>query len=318
MRGRLLQRYFLRAGPVLDQIPFKTSMNFRYGEPEAMAPGVVRLVAPNPSPFTFRGTNTYLVGTTKLAVIDPGPDHEAHRAAILAAAAGRPITHILVTHAHRDHSDGVAALAAATGAQIAGFGRGGERARTEAAHMPSGKEFVDYDFTPAVRLGHGDVIDAGEWALEALHSPGHAPDHLCFALKGHRIVFAGDHVMAWNTTVIAPPEGRMADYIVSLEMLLKRRDRLYLPGHGGRMDKPLRTVKAYLVHRQWREQAILAAIRDGAATIPDVVARVYATIDKRLIRAAELSVLAHVEHLAERRLVICESPLSLDQRFCPA
>lgn len=293
-------------------------MNFRYGEPEAMAPGVVRLVAPNPSPFTFRGTNTYLVGTTGLAVIDPGPDHEAHRAAILAAAAGRPITHILVTHAHRDHSDGVAALAAVTGAQVAGFGRGGERVRTEAAHMPSGKEFVDYDFTPGVRLGHGDLVDVGEWALEALHSPGHAPDHLCFALKGHRIVFAGDHVMAWNTTVIAPPEGRMADYIVSLEMLLKRRDRLYLPGHGGRMDNPLRTVKAYLVHRQWREQAILAAIRDGATTISDVVARVYSTIDKRLIRAAELSVLAHVEHLSERRLVICESPLSLDQRFCPA
>ena len=293
-------------------------MNFRYGEPEAMAPGVVRLVAPNPSPFTFRGTNTYLVGTTGLAVIDPGPDHEAHRAAILAAAAGRPITHILVTHAHRDHSDGVAALAAVTGAQVAGFGRGGEQVRTEAAHMPSGKEFVDYDFTPGVRLGHGDLVDVGEWALEALHSPGHAPDHLCFALKGHRIVFAGDHVMAWNTTVIAPPEGRMADYIVSLEMLLKRRDRLYLPGHGGRMDNPLRTVKAYLVHRQWREQAILAAIRDGATTISDVVARVYSTIDKRLIRAAELSVLAHVEHLSERRLVICESPLSLDQRFCPA
>jgi glyoxylase-like metal-dependent hydrolase (beta-lactamase superfamily II) len=302
----------------LTEIQFKTSMSFRYGHPEPMAPGVVRLVAPNPSPFTFRGTNTYLVGTTSLAVIDPGPEDAAHHAAILASAGGRTITHILVTHAHRDHSDGAQSLANATGAPILGFGRGGERLRTEAAHMPSGKEFVDYGFAPTVRLGHGDVVEGADWTLEALHAPGHAPDHLCFGLKGHRIVFSGDHVMAWNTTVIAPPEGRMSHYIASLEMLLNRRDRLYLPGHGGRLEKPLRTVKAYLVHRQWREQAILAAIRDGAATIPDVVATVYSTIDKRLIKAAELSVLAHVEYLAERHLVVCETPLSLDLRFSPA
>ncbi len=304
----------------MDKIGFKTSMSFRYGTPDPMAPGVVRLVAPNPSPFTFKGTNTYLVGTESLAVIDPGPGDETHRAAILSAAAGRPITHILITHAHRDHSDGAAALAQATGAPVLGFGRAGNAsdARTDTAHMPSGKEFVDHAFAPDIRLRDGDAVAGGDWTLEALHTPGHAPDHLCFALKGRRIVFSGDHVMAWNTTVIAPPEGRMSDYIASLENLLHRRDRLYLPGHGGRMEKPLRAVKAYLVHRQWREQAILAAIRDGAVTIPDVVARVYATIDQRLIRAAELSVLAHVEYLAERRLVTCDRPLSLDQRFSPA
>ncbi len=301
----------------MDKIDFKTSMSFRYGEPDPMAPGVMRLVAPNPSPFTFKGTNTYLVGTASLAIIDPGPEDAAHRAAILAATAGRPITHILVTHAHRDHSDGAAGLAKATGAPVLGFGRTGSDTRTETAHMPSGKEFVDHSFTPDIRLKDRDVVSGDGWTLEALHAPGHAPDHVCFALKGHRIVFSGDHVMAWNTTVIAPPEGRMSDYITSLERLLDRRDRLYLPGHGGRMEKPLRAVKAYLVHRQWREQAVLTAIRDGAATIPDVVARVYATIDRRLIRAAELSVLAHVEHLSERRLVTCDRPLSLDQRFSP-
>ena len=302
----------------MTQLEFKTAMSFRYGYPEPMAPGVVRVVAPNPSPFTYKGTNTYLVGTTSLAVIDPGPDDATHRAAILAAAAGRPVTHILVTHAHRDHSDGAAALAAATGASILAYGRNGLSSRTEAAHMPSGKEFVDHQFTPAVRIEDGALIEGGDWQLEALHTPGHAPDHLCFALKDRRIVFSGDHVMAWNTTVIAPPEGRMSDYIGSLERLLRRRDRLYLPGHGGRMEKPLRSVKAYLVHRQWREQAILAAIRDGAGCIPDVVARVYSSIDARLLKAAELSVLAHVEHLAERRLVTCDRPLSLDQRFAPA
>jgi len=304
----------------VDKVDFKTTMSFRYGEPDPMAPGVVRLVAPNPSPFTFKGTNTYLVGTASLAIIDPGPEDAAHRFAILAAAAGRPITHILITHAHRDHSDGAASLAHATGAPVLGFGRAGAStdARTDAAHMPSGKEFVDHAFAPDIRLRDRDVVEGGDWTLEAMHAPGHAPDHLCFTLKGRRIVFSGDHVMAWNTTVIAPPEGRMSDYIASLENLLHRRDRLYLPGHGGRMEKPLRAVKAYLVHRQWREQAILAAIRDGAVTIPEVVARVYATIDQRLIRAAELSVLAHVEYLAERRLVTCDRPLSLDQRFSPA
>ncbi len=302
----------------MTQPDFKTSMTFRYGHPEPMAPGVVRLVAPNPSPFTFKGTNTYLVGTAELAVIDPGPDDATHRAAILAAASGRPITHILVTHAHRDHSDGASPLARATGAPVVGFGRSGAPGRQDAAHMPSGKEFVDHAFAPDIALQDAHVIENGDWSLEALHTPGHAPDHLCFALQGRRIVFSGDHVMAWNTTVIAPPEGRMADYTVSLEKLLQRRDRLYLPGHGGRMEKPLRAVKAYLVHRQWREQAILAAIRSGATTVPEVVRRVYSTIDARLIRAAELSVLAHVEYLTERRLVTCDRPLSLDQRFFPA
>jgi glyoxylase-like metal-dependent hydrolase (beta-lactamase superfamily II) len=302
----------------LEPIQFKTSMTFRYGHPEPMGPGVVRIVAPNPSPFTFKGTNTYLAGTTQLAVIDPGPDDETHRAAILAAAAGRPVTHIFITHAHRDHSDGAAALARATGAPVLGYGRTADAVRGGSAHQPSGREFVDYDFTPDIRLVNGDIVTGADFELEALHSPGHAPDHLCFALKHSRIVFSGDHVMAWNTTVIAPPEGRMSDYIASLERLLARRDRLYLPGHGGRMANPLRSVKAYLVHRQWREQAILAAIRDGCTTIPEVVARVYSTIDRRLVKAAELSVLAHAEYLAERRLVVCDPPLSLAQRLSPA
>ncbi len=299
----------------MDTIPFKTSMNFEYGRADAMAPGIVRVVAPNPSPFTFRGTNTYLVGTTSLAIIDPGPDNAAHRDAIFAAAGGRPITHILVTHAHRDHSDGAVPLAQATGAPILSALRPPADETVQPDHLPSGSAFVDYAFTPDIVLGQGDRVTGEDFAIDVLHTPGHAPDHLCFAIAASRALFSGDHVMAWNTTVIAPPEGRMSDYISSLELLLDRRDRIFLPGHGGRLEQPVRMVKGLLVHRRWREQAILAAIRDGAQTIPDVVTRVYANLDDRLLKAAALSVLAHVEHLTERRLVNCELPLSLACHF---
>ncbi|MDX2309266.1 MAG: MBL fold metallo-hydrolase [Hyphomicrobium sp.] len=290
-------------------------MAVRYGEPDPVMPGVVRLVANNPGPFTFKGTNTYLVGMTELAVIDPGPDDAAHRQHILDIAGGRPITHILLTHAHRDHTDGARPLASMTGAPILAYGRSRDAERVKAGHEPQGKAFVDYDLEPDVRLFHGDIIQSAEFQIEALHTPGHAPDHLCFALEAGRVLFSGDHVMSWNTTVIAPPEGRMSDYIRSLELLQPRRDRVYLPGHGGRIDQPQRVVKAYLVHRQWRETAVLEAIRGGATTIPEVVAKVYAGIDPKLITAAGLSVLAHVETLVERRLVTCEEPLSLDRRF---
>jgi glyoxylase-like metal-dependent hydrolase (beta-lactamase superfamily II) len=292
-------------------------MQFVYGQPDPIAPGIVRIVANNPSVFTFKGTNTYLVGTSELAVIDPGPDDESLRAAILACAAGRAITHIFVTHAHRDHVDGASPLAAVTGAKVYGIGRRDD-GRAHDDPQPAGNEFIDYGFAPDVILTDGQIIEGRDWSLEALFTPGHAPDHLCFAMAQQKTVFSGDHVMAWNTTVIAPPEGRMTDYIGSLEKLLKRRDRLYLPGHGGRIETPQRTVKAYLVHRQWREQAILQAIRDGAADIPAIVARVYSTLDDKLLKAAALSVLAHVESLAERRLVVCELPVTLDRHLSAA
>jgi len=285
------------------------------GVPSALSPLVRRIVAPNPGPFTGPGTNTYLVGIDEVAVIDPGPDEAAHLQRILDIAGTRPITHILLTHAHRDHTDGALALANASGAPILGYGRASDADRIQATNEPAGKAFVDYDLVPDVRLAHGDQISGRDFRLEALHTPGHAPDHLCFALEQGKVLFSGDHVMSWNTTVIAPPEGRMTDYIRSLELLQARRDRLYLPGHGERIEEPQRIVKAYLVHRQWRETAVLDAIRGGAETIPDVVAKVYAGIDERLVKAAALSVLAHVEMLVERRLVVCEEPVSLDRRF---
>jgi glyoxylase-like metal-dependent hydrolase (beta-lactamase superfamily II) len=293
---------------------FRTSMTFAYGVARELAPGVVRLVANNPGPFTFKGTNTYIVGRDDPVLIDPGPGDEAHLQAILATLGGRRLGHILITHTHRDHVDGLAALVAATGAKTAGFGRRAAEPGTT-RKSPSGSEYIDREFVPDIRLDHGGRLAGDGWAFTAVHTPGHAPDHLCFELEGTGVLFSGDHVMGWNTSVIAPPEGRMADYMRSLELLGERadRDRVYLPGHGGRVEEPQRLVKAFLLHRRMREQAILDCIRAGTNTVKGIVPVIYRDLDPRLTNAAALSVLAHVEHLIARGLVRCDSPLSADR-----
>lgn len=299
----------------MTSLNFKTEMAFAYGEPGPMGPGIVRIVANNPGAFTFRGTNTYLVGSTSLAVIDAGPDDAEHRAAILRAAAGRPITHIFSTHAHRDHVDGVAKLKAETGALVAACPRDPAASRSALADSPSGKLFVDYAFLPDIALAGGITVEGEDWALTAIHTPGHAPDHLCFALDDRPVLFSGDHVMAWNTTVVAPPEGRMADYVTSLEILLDRRDDVFLPGHGGRIYEPQRTVKAYLLHRRWREKSVLDALSAGTTTIRAIVPRIYQNLEPNMLPAATLSVQAHVEFLREKGLVVCDLPLTLDREL---
>jgi glyoxylase-like metal-dependent hydrolase (beta-lactamase superfamily II) len=194
-----------------------------------------------------------------------------------------------------------------------GFPRDSEASRIALETNPSGSYFVDYDFTPDVQVRGGDIISGSDWALSAIHTPGHAPDHLCFALEGRRVVFSGDHVMAWNTTVVAPPEGRMADYIGSLEILLDRNDEFFLPGHGGRLSAPQRTVKAYLLHRRWREQSVLEALANGATTIRRMVPEIYQGLAPQMVPAATLSVQAHVEYLIERGLVASDLPLTPDR-----
>lgn len=306
--------------PMTEKLPFKTEMAFAYGEAAEMVPGVQRLVANNPGPFTFKGTNTYLVGQKTLTVIDPGPVDGAHLAAILEAANGRPIATIVITHTHKDHVEGLAALRAATGAKSAGFGRAAALMSGGDHPTPTGAEFVFPDFAPDIVIRHGDRIEGIDHALVALHTPGHAPDHLCFALEGFpaAALFSGDHVMAWNTSVVAPPEGHMAAYLASLELLIGRPETVYLPGHGGRLADPQRMVRAFLLHRRWREQAILAAIRSGrdgspaavgtSTTIRQIVPVVYPELDAHLLTAATLSVQAHVEHLMERGLVSMTDP----------
>ncbi|MEO0617779.1 MAG: MBL fold metallo-hydrolase [Pseudomonadota bacterium] len=307
-----------------DSIPLSREMTFSYGEPREMQPGVRRIVANNPGPFTFKGTNTYLIGDDHVCVIDPGPDDAAHRNAILRAADGKQITHIFLTHTHRDHCDGLSALKAVTGAKTYAFDPArltGQRGSVESS--PSGSDFTDTDFWPDHPLAHGDVVKVGDWLLNALHTPGHAPDHLCFGLShvasGETgTLISGDHVMGWSTTVVAPPEGNMGNYMRSLELLRSREDKIFLPGHGGAIRTPQRVVKAYIMHRRWRESAILDCIRDGVADIDGIVARCYPSLDASLIPAAGLSVLAHVGALVESGAVSSSGPVTMDAHFSAA
>lgn len=296
-----------------EELPFKKTMIFAYGEPRELAPGVVRIVANNPNHFTFKGTNTYLLGAgSTRALIDPGPEDPAHLKAILDTLGGHELSHVIITHTHRDHTDGMPALLEATGAKTVGFGRRVPNRGTKRT-SPSGGEYVEKDFIPDVPLADGQRLEGDGWALTALHTPGHAPDHLCFALEGTKILFSGDHVMGWSTSVVGPPEGNMGDFIRSLQRLTERSDELYFPGHGGQVEAPQRLVKAYLLHRRMREQSILECIRQGNNTARAIVPIIYKDLDPKLLNAASLSVFAHVEHLIERGLVYCDSPLSADR-----
>jgi glyoxylase-like metal-dependent hydrolase (beta-lactamase superfamily II) len=292
-------------------------MDFDYDIANELGNGVRRLVARNPGPMTFKGTNTYLVGRSEVAVIDPGPDDLIHRQAILAAANGAPITHILLTHTHRDHSDGVAALQAATGAATCGFGAAGKR-RDSAAQHSAARAILETSFVPAIRMGDGDTVKGADWALKAIHTPGHAPDHLCFELAGTGVLFSGDHVMGWNTTVVAPPEGRMSDYIASLEKLIGPgavRQTVYYAGHGEAIHEPGRLVRSFLMHRQMRETMIRDCLSQGMSHVDEITDRIYRGISVGLIKVARLSVLAHLEHLVEKGLVSCDAEPSLNQQF---
>lgn len=283
-----------------------------YGKPVEVAPLVRRLTVNNPSPFTFHGTNSYIVGDRSLAVIDPGPDDEAHLAALIEAIGGRPVSHILVSHTHRDHSPLARRLAGLTGAPMLAEGphrparalRTGEAGRLDASG--------DTEFRPDMMLADGQVIDGEGWRLRAILTPGHAANHAVFALEGTGILFSADHVMAWSTTVIAPPDGAMADYMASLDKLLARRDRLFFPGHGGPVKEPARFMRGLKAHRKMREKAIIERLRAGDRTIPQMVAQIYRETDPRLHGAAGLSVLAHLEDLAARGIVSTDGELSID------
>jgi len=311
----------------MTQIKFRTEMDFAYGEPRDLAPGVVRLVANNPSVFTYKGTNTYILGSDDLAIMDPGPDDDAHFEATIKAIAGRPVSHILITHTHHDHIEGLPRLAEATGAKVCGFGRAKPDDPGKKI-SPSGSEYFDGGFEPDIVLRHGDEVCGSDWGVEAVFTPGHAPDHLCFALHGPEagqepefqdsILFSGDHVMGWNTSVVAPPEGNMKDYLDSLNTLIERKDHIYFPGHGGQIEKGGRVAHAYLVHRRLREQSIFEAIKGGQSNIAAIVSLIYRKLDPRLIRAASLSVEAHIEHLIDQGLITFEGTTIADAELALA
>jgi len=298
-----------------EQIPFQKEMRFQYGVAAEIAPGVRRLVAPNPGPLTNHGTNTYIIGRGNVAVIDPGPESPDHLQALLdeLSREGERVTHILITHTHLDHCAGLAALKAATGALTAGFGSVGLRETDTLG--PGGHSFADGRFAPDVPLRDGDPLTSDNWELHAMHTPGHAPDHLCFGFAPALALFSGDHVMGWNTSVIAPPEGHMGAYLDSLHRLLEHDLAAYFPGHGGWIDQPQRLVKAFIMHRRWRESEIVEAMQAGAQSVPQITKRVYAALPEHLERAAQLSVLAHLERLVENGRAEASGPLSLDSPF---
>ena len=298
-----------------DDIPFDRSFDLPPGKVEEIYPGVRRLLCNNPGPFTFKGTVSYIVGRGRVAVIDPGPLDDAHIKALLDAVRGETITHILVTHTHRDHSPAAARIKAATGAPT--FGEGPHRAARE-LHLDEAPRLDasgDRDFRPDTALADGDVVAGDGWTLEAVATPGHTTNHMAFALKDSEILFSGDHVMAWSTPVVAPPDGAMSDYMASLEKLLHRPEAIYLPGHGGPVRDALRFVESYIRHRRGREQSILSSLVEGEADIPTLVQRIYIGLDPRLTRAAGLSVFAHLEDLVMRGLVVTDGPPSLDSLY---
>ncbi|MEG3174824.1 MBL fold metallo-hydrolase [Sphingomonas sp. RB3P16] len=268
------------------------------GVPEQLEPLVARLLAPNPSPFTHTGTQVHLVGTTDLAVIDPGPDDPAHIDAIVQAIAGRRVRAIVITHTHRDHSPGSRPLAAATGAPIVGCAP----LAIDDAGIRADASF-DRDYAPDRVLAEGDSVEGEGWTLTAIATPGHTSNHLAFALPESRALFSGDHVMGWSTSIVSPPDGNMTAYMASLDKLLGREERIYYPAHGDPIENPQRLVRGMLGHRKQREGQILRALRAAPATIPEMVARMYVGIDPRLFPAAERSVLAHLIDLRGRDLV---------------
>ena len=268
------------------------------GRIERPGPLVRRLLAPNPSPFTYTGTQTYLVGEGEVAVIDPGPDIPAHLDALIAALAGERVNAILCTHTHRDHSPAARPLRAATGAPVIGCAP-----LTLEDDGPRADAAFDADYHPDRILADGESLSGEGWTLEAVATPGHTSNHLCFALPETGALFSGDHVMGWSTTVVAPPDGDMAAYMASLDKLRARGDSIYYPAHGPAVTDPKAHLDRLIAHRHGRERQIIGHLRAGEGRIPAMVADMYRDIDPRLHPAAGRSVLAHLIDLEARGLV---------------
>jgi glyoxylase-like metal-dependent hydrolase (beta-lactamase superfamily II) len=275
-------------------------------------PRLRTLLAPNPSPLTFRGTNTYLLGSGQVAVIDPGPEDDRHLAAILAALdPGEVITHILVTHSHRDHSALAPRLSAATGVPIHAYGtatdgRSPLMARLAAAGLQAGGDGLDTAFTPDHRLTDGITLSGPDWDITALHTPGHLGNHLCFALGDW--LFSGDHVMGWSSSVISPPDGDMAAYCAALERLQQTPWSRLLPGHGDPIPDPANRLHALINHRRQREAQILATLAEGPADPMTITRRLYTDVPPALLPAARQNVLAHLLDLQGKNRVTTDDP----------
>jgi glyoxylase-like metal-dependent hydrolase (beta-lactamase superfamily II) len=298
-----------------EAIPFKRDFDPRYGELIRLSRLVRRITCNNPGPFTFTGTNTFVIGQGRVAVIDPGPDDIVHIGAMLTALRGETIAAILVTHTHRDHSPGARLLKRETGAPIVGCG----------PYLPARELLLDeinaldasndLEHTPDQQLRDGGVYQGDGFSLVSVETPGHTMNHLAFALPEEQALFSGDHVMGWSTTIVAPPDGAMRPYMASLEKLLDRNDTIFWPAHGGAIDAPQPFVRALIAHRRARETAIRDRLKAGDTKIETIVANIYQGLDPRLSGAAALSVFAHMEDLAARGDIVSDGPLTLKASY---
>ena len=287
-------------------IPFVQAPAFEYGRTDRVSPLILRVIANNPGPFTFTGTGTYIVGRDEngagVAVIDPGPLDEAHLAALLAAVEGRTVSHVLVTHTHRDHAPLARPFADRVGAPVLAAA---PPART--VHVPASlDEEDDETFSPDIVLTGGERLAGDGWTIEALATPGHASNHMAFVLEPENALFSGDHIMGWSTTVVAPPDGDMTAYMASLDAVIARRFSTIWPTHGSPITEPGPFLAAYRAHRLGREAQILTRLAAGDRCIADMVPVLYAAVDRRLWPAASLSVWAHLIALVRQGRVVAE------------
>jgi glyoxylase-like metal-dependent hydrolase (beta-lactamase superfamily II) len=297
-------------------IPFVRELAFEYGRCDAVSPLIRRVIARNPGPFTYTGTGVYIVGRGEVAVIDPGPDLPEHFEALKAALAGERVTHVLVTHHHLDHSPLAHPLAEAFGAKVHGLPAPSPFADdAPALEAKSLEEGADDRFRPDVTLADGDVLSGPGWTLEAITTPGHTSNHVCFALREENALFSGDHVMGWSTTVITPPDGDMGDYFASLEKVKARGFAALWPTHGAPVREVGPFLDAYVAHRRAREAQILDALDAGLTTIKAMVPSLYAAVDPRLHPAAAHSVLAHMIQLVREGRVVADGAPGLETAY---
>ena len=298
-----------------EELAFDLDFTPAAGACERLSPLVRRVVADNPGPVTFRGTCSYVVGQGQVAIIDPGPDSPAHVAALLDAVRGETVTHVVVSHTHRDHSPAAAAIKAATGAMIVGCGPH-RRARPLVSGETRPLEASgDTAYAPDHELREGEAVSGPGWTLAAVETPGHLANHLAFALPQEQALFSADHVMAWSTSVVAPPEGSMSAFMASLDKLRSRQEAIYWPGHGGPVREPQRLLRALIHHRRQREASILNRLAAGDRTIPEMVRAIYQGLNPALAGAAGLSVFAHLEDLVARGRAATEGSPTLESSY---
>lgn len=286
----------------MNPIPFRTEFDPAYGRSVVAAPGIRRVVADNPSKYTGWGTGTYIVGEGEVAIVDPGPLLDSHIEAVLAAVATETVTHLLVTHTHADHSPAAAELARRTGATTYGFGP--HPPETGSESTSEAEEHRDHDFVPDVTVRHGDRIVGAGFEFECLHTPGHISNHICYSERSRRVLFPGDHVMGWSTSVISPPDGRIDDYLAGLRLLLDRDEEVYFPTHGPPIAEPRPYVESLLEHRLEREAQLVDRLAPGPQTIVELVASMYADIRPELHEPAGRSVHAHLIKLIDEGRVV--------------